>query len=152
MIHSEASKHELYRSEIGLRGLYKAVSLAFSIIFAVVGLIFLCIPAEVLRLFNSLSIALGFSDAPLEGAGFFLILAVGYMYLVALLALLMFRHPENRLLSFSLINAKSASSVVSLLFFIFFHPYLIFLANCLVDGSIAAFVTVLHLKMKLERP
>ena len=132
----------------GAERLYKSVSVFLAVVFAVVGVIFLFVPDGVLSLFNNLSDLLGMQTAPLQGGGFYLILAVAYMYLVTLLAMLMFRLPENRVYPFILINAKAASSVLSLLLFIFFHPYLVFLANCVVDGAIAAVVAILNLRMK----
>jgi hypothetical protein len=128
--------------------LYKAVSIILFVVFAVVGVVFLSMPDGVLVLFNDFSTPLGLPNAPLGGAGFYLVLAVAYMYFVSLLAMLMFRHPENRGYPFLLVNAKSASSVLSLLLFLFFHPYLVFLANCVVDGAIAVFVAILNIRMK----
>jgi hypothetical protein len=128
--------------------LYKVFSIICSAVFALVGVVFLFLPGRVLVLFNDLSSLLGFPAAPLEGAGFYFILGVAYMYLVSLLAMLMFRHPENRIYPILLINAKSASSGLSLGFFVFFHPYLVFLANFIVDGAIAVCVALVNTRMK----
>jgi hypothetical protein len=59
------------------------------------------------------------------------------MYLVAALAWLIFRHPAQRWFTLLLIQAKTMSSLLS--FFLFFsgRPYLIYLANGVVDGLIA---------------
>ncbi len=123
---------------------YKFISALCAVVFAVVGLIFLLAPAGVLRFFNELSIPLGMQTAPVEGAGFYVALSVGYMYVVALLAFLMFRHPDNPAYPTLLIHAKAASSVLSLFLFIVFASYLILLLNCLVDGMIAVLIAVLR--------
>lgn len=117
--------------------LYKSVNLALSAIFAAVGLLFLFAPDRVLVFFNSLSEFIGMVPTPTEGVGFYLILAVAYMYVVALLAFLISRYPTNHQLLFVLINAKLASSLLSFAFFFALHPYLIFLTNGIVDGVIA---------------
>ncbi len=59
------------------------------------------------------------------------------MYLVALLAWLMFRHPDNGAFSRLLIQGKLATALVALGFFLLHSPYLIYLANFVVDGLIA---------------
>lgn len=116
--------------------LYQTISICLAVVFAVVGLIFLLMPAGTLRFFNDLSAPLGLQPSPVEGISFYLILAVGYMYLVALLAWFMARHPENRFFPLLLVNAKLASSVLSLVFFLGFHRSLIYLTNGVVDGLI----------------
>jgi hypothetical protein len=129
---------------------YKAVSLILLVLFAVTGLLFLIIPDGVLGFFNSLSSYLGMlsSPSPMSGWNFYLILAVGYMYLVGILAFLMFRHPENRFYPLLLVQAKLASSFFSLVFFLLHAHYLIYLANFVVDGVIGIAVLVLYLKMR----
>jgi hypothetical protein len=129
-------------------GLYRSVSLSLSILFAVVGLVFLLAPEAVQLLFNSVSRHSGMQEAPLQDLGFFLILAVGYMYLVALLAYLMFLHPENRYFPWILIHGKTASSVLSFWLFILHGAYLIYLTNGIVDGAIAAGVLMLSRKAR----
>jgi hypothetical protein len=132
------------------RGLYKGTSLSFMAVFGVVGLIFLFIPEKVLAFFNRISLPLGFMESPVHGIGFYLILAVGYMYLVAVIAWLMFKHPENDSYPLLLIHGKTASSVLSLAFFIFHGPFLIYLANGVVDGSIALVIFLLFRKVRRE--
>jgi hypothetical protein len=117
--------------------IYKLASLIMALTFALVGLIFLFMAERVPIFFNGISQQLGMLPAPVEGYNFYLVLAVAYMYMVTLLAWLMYRHPENRSYLFILINAKTASSVISLLLFIFQQPYLVYLTNAIVDGSIA---------------
>jgi len=117
--------------------LYKAAALVLTASFLLVGALFLIFPAGVISFFNRLSGPLGMPEAAPVGPNFFLVLTSGYMYLVSLLAWLMFRHPENRLLSSLLVQGKLATSLLSLGFFVIHRPYLIFLANFLVDGLIA---------------
>jgi len=125
--------------------LYRAASLVMAISFAVVGLIFLFTPDGVVSLFNALSIRMGVPPAG-PAAGFYLVLAVAYMYLVTLLAGWMFLRPENDTLPVLLINAKAASSLLSFGLFALREPALIYLANGVVDGLIALGVLVLVLK------
>jgi hypothetical protein len=131
-----------------LLGAYKLISLSLSIVFAIVGLIFLLMPDSVLIFFNTVSRSLGMPEAPQQGFGFYQILAVGYMYLVTLLAYLMYLHPEDSKYLLLLVNAKSASSVISLFFFIFHRHHLVYLSNGVVDGVIAVALLVLHRRMK----
>jgi len=118
--------------------LYRAAALAMTAGFVIVGVLFLAVPDGVLTFFNRLSGPLGLPEAPPVGCPFFLVLATGYMYLVSLLAWLMFRHPENKTFPLLLVQGKLATSLLSLVFFIFHRPFLIYLANFLVDGLIAA--------------
>lgn len=121
-------------------GFYRIASLLLCAIFAFVGLVFLFASDPVLGLFNMISVPLAFPEAPFVGMNFYLILAVAYMYLVAVLAFMMYRHPEQPLYAILLIHGKTASSLLSLAFFITQGGYLVFLANFLVDGAIALFV------------
>jgi hypothetical protein len=91
----------------------------------------------VLSFFDRLSPTLGLPEAPPVGHLFFLALASGYMYLVSLLAWLMFRHPDNETYPKLLVQGKAATSLLSLGFFVAHRPFLIYLANFLVDGLIA---------------
>ena len=128
--------------------IYRLVSVILMFLFAVTGLLFLFIPDQVLTLFNNLSYSLDMPESPVAGFGFYLILAVGYMYIVAALAFLMYRHPENRYFPQLLAHAKIASSLLSLALFLLHNHYLIYLANFLIDGFIGAVVTMLHIKMR----
>jgi hypothetical protein len=128
--------------------LYRAVAAVLGVSFAAVGLLFLALPAGVLGFFNSLSAPLGFREAPAAGFQFYLILASGYMYVVTLLAWLMFRRPENDIYSRLLVHAKLASAGLSLGFFIFHQPYLVYLVNFLVDGFIGLGVLGLHRRQR----
>jgi hypothetical protein len=129
---------------------YKPVSLTLAVVFAVVGAVFLLIPSHVLSFFNTISINFGLPATATEGTSFFLILAAAYMYLVAMLAFMMYRHTESSSFPFLLINAKLASSVVSVLFVIVHGSCLIYVVNAITDGSIALGVFVLH-RMTHER-
>jgi hypothetical protein len=119
-----------------------------ALVFAVVGMVFLFVPERVYSLFNTLSRAFGMIESKEQGAGLFQILAVGYMYVVSLLAFMMYRYPDKKEFLWILINAKSASSALSFLFFVLLYPYLIFLSNGIVDGAIACGLLVLHAKSK----
>ena len=127
--------------------LYRIASLLMAISFAVVGLIFLFAPDGVVAFFNALSLRVGLPPAA-PAAGFYLVLAVAYMYVVTLLAGWMFLRPENDTLPVLLINAKAASALLSFGLFATREPALIYLANGIVDGLIALGVLVLYLKRK----
>lgn len=128
--------------------LYKLFSLTVAIIFAIVGLIFLFFPDWALIFFNSISGYLRLPQAPLQGTGFYLILASAYMYLVTLLAYLMYRHPDQNIYPFLLAHAKLASSVISIYLFLIYQHYLIYLANFIIDGFIGIAALYFFLKMK----
>jgi hypothetical protein len=127
--------------------IYRTASIIFVLLFAVTGLLFLAIPEQVINLFNNFSAAFGLPEAPLTGFSFYLILAVGYMYLVTLLAFFMYRRPENRYFPQLLAHAKIASSLLSFGLFIFHAHYLIYLANFIIDGIIGAAVIFLYVKI-----
>jgi hypothetical protein len=131
---------------------YRTFSLLMVIVFALVGFIFLFISNGVLELFNSIAAYTGMKLSPVKGVDFYLILASGYMYLVSLLAYMMFKHPDNPYFPLLLIHAKLASSVLSLCFFILHQPYPIYLTNCIVDGFIGLLVLYFYLKMKKRHP
>jgi hypothetical protein len=130
---------------------YRLVSLTLSIAFGIVGIVFLAIPAQVLGFFNAISLHFGFPESPSQGISFFLILAVAYMYLVSMLAFMMYKNPGNSSFPLLLISAKSASSIVSILFVIVHGHSLIYIVNAITDGSIALVVFLLNRKVR-ERP
>lgn len=117
---------------------YRFASLTMAACFAAVGLAFYIAPGPVLEWFNRLSAPLGLAQAPVQPGTFFPVLALAYMYLVTLLAALMFRKPGHPLFPLLLAQAKLASSALSLLFFFGRDPYLVCLANAVVDGGIGA--------------
>jgi hypothetical protein len=125
-------------------GLYRSAGLAMAAAFAAVGLVFLFLPDRVLVFFNRLSPPLGFSPAPVQPGSFFPVLAVAYMVLVTWLAWQMFKRPGNLLFPLLLAQGKLASSLLSLFFFFTRAPYLVCLANAIVDGGIGALVIWLH--------
>lgn len=128
--------------------LYKSISLALAVVFALVGLIFLFIPNHVLILFNDISGYLGMPLTPVQGVNFYLILAVGYMYLVTLLACFMYRCPEDPRYPLLLAHGKLASSALSIYLFTAHQPYLIYIANGIIDGFIGILVVVMYLHIK----
>jgi hypothetical protein len=113
--------------------LYKFTSFVLALIFAAVGALFLLKPDAALAFMNSLGRGFGCPEAPLNGAGFYLILAVGYMYMVTLLAVMMFRNPSLRIFPFLLAQAKGASGLLSVGLFIFHEHYFVYAANGAVD-------------------
>jgi len=128
--------------------IYKAVSLLLCIIFAIVGLLFLFLPDGVISFFNTLSNSFGMPVMPVEGTGFYTLLATGYMYLVTVLAFMMFRKPEVSYFPLILIHGKFATSILSLALFIFHNQYLIYITNFIVDGIIGIIVLIFYLNLK----
>ena len=129
----------------------KTVSLLSAIIFALVGLLFLLIPNEVLGFFNNISRYFGLPLTPLAGVNFYLILAVAYMYLVTMVAVLMYRYPENKIFPMLLANGKLTSALVSFYLCIMDKPYLVYLTNGVVDGLIGVLALLLYYKLgKME--
>jgi hypothetical protein len=127
---------------------YRIVSLAMAASFGAVGLVFFAMPERTLEFFNRLSAPLGLPPAPVHPGSFFPILALGYMVLVTLLAGWMFKRPANPLFPMLLAQAKFASSILSLVFFFGRSPYLICLANAVIDGGIGALVLGLFFLQK----
>lgn len=130
---------------------YKILSVAFCIIFLIVGLTFLLLPGKVLIFFNTLSRYAGMAPSPVEGIDLYLALAVAYMYLVSLISFLMFRHPQNPHFPLLLAHGKTASSFLSLLLFVAYQPYLVFLVNFVVDGLIGLIAWLFYTKLKRIR-
>jgi hypothetical protein len=117
-----------------------------AVTFAAVGLVFIAIPGEVLAAFNWLAAGLGWPATATEPYTLYLALAVGYMYIVVLLAWQTARHPDIRAYPWLLVQAKGASAVLSLGLFALQDHYLIYLANFVVDGAIALAVWWLCLR------
>jgi hypothetical protein len=130
---------------------YRILSLLLAVGFAAVGFIFLFIPDGVIALFNRLSQPLQWPVSPPVGFHFYLVLAAGYMYLVAVMAWLMFRHPENSVFGILLANGKIATSLLSLGFFLLHAPLLIYLANSIVDAAIGTGVLIMSRKIHSGR-
>jgi len=131
---------------------YRTFSLLMVIIFAMVGFIFLFLTDGVLVFFNSIASHTGMKLSPVQGVNFYLILATGYMYLVSLLAFMMYKHPDNPYFPLLLTHAKLASSGLSLCFFILHQPYPIYIINGIVDGSIGLMVLYFYLQIKKRQP
>lgn len=127
---------------------YKAISLSLTTIFAAVGMLFLFYPNGVLGFFNIMSRSLGMAPAQEQGVNFYLILAVGYMYLVALLAYFMYRCPDDSRFPLLLTHAKLASSILSFYLFAVHQPYLIYVTNGLVDGFIGLLALFMYSNLK----
>lgn len=120
-----------------------------AITFSIVGLVFLLMPEGVLSFFNSLSSLFHLNQTPIVFPGFFLILSVGYMYVVTFIACQIFRNPENSLLLLLLANAKIVSSLLSLFLIFRDNFYPIYFTNLLADGLIGAAAIYLYLKVKI---
>ena len=126
--------------------LYRAIAFAFAVIFAAVGVMFLAAPGEVRALFDQVGIGAaspGMTAADVD-SGLFRALAVAYMYLVALLAWMMFRRPTEPVWPTLLANAKLASATVSFVLFVAHRPYLVYPVNGVVDGLIGATALLLR--------
>ena len=132
------------------RSAYRAFGLGMAVVFAAVGAIFVLIPGETLGFFNAMSRRLGMAEGP-TGPSFFVALAGSYMYVVTALAWLMYRSPGDKIYPLLLAQAKLASSVLSLALFAFRAPWLIFLANGIVDGAIGLVVLALYFRVKAGR-
>ena len=126
---------------------YKAVSLALAVVFAIVGCIFVIFPNSIPEMFNSIAISWGLAPTPAGEPALYWILAGAYMYLVTLLAISMYLHPENRLFAWLLVNGKAASSLLSFSAYLLHQHYLILLTNGVVDGSIGLLVFFLARKV-----
>jgi hypothetical protein len=118
--------------------------------FALVGIIFLSIPDKVLAAFNWLAAGLGWPASTTDGHTLYLALAAGYMYLVTVLAWKMARHPSDRVFPSLLVHAKAASAIICLGLFALHEQYLLYLANFVVDGAIAATIWWLCLRPARE--
>jgi hypothetical protein len=132
--------------------LYRLFGLLCSVIFVIVGLIFLLMPDRVLMFFNTLPRPWGLVPTPEVGVNFYIALAVAYMYLATVLAFLMFRFPDNSWFPLLLANGKLASSVLSLYVFVAHLPSLILVANCVVDGLIGVAALFFYRKIKNAAP
>ncbi len=127
-------------------GSYRVFSLVLALTFAIVGMVFLLLPGTVLQFFNEISVRYGFQASPTEGNNFYLVLAVGYMYVVTIIAWLMYRQPQNRILPVLLMNAKLGSSLLSFIAFFAVGHSLIYLVNGIVDGLIGSGIFLMYLQ------
>jgi len=136
------------RENILWQKFYTTVSLCLSVVFAIVGLMFLFMPDTVALFFNTISRQLGFPEFQMQGGGLFQVLAVGYMYLVTLLACFMYKHPDNAFFPLLLVHGKSTSSLISFYLFFTYQSVLILLTNGIIDGFIALGVFILYRKSR----
>ena len=118
-------------------------------VFAAVGGLFLLAPGAPIMFFNRFSAAFGLPAAPVPEFQFYLVLAVAYMYVVTVLAVLMARHPEDLRLPLLLAQAKLFSSGLSLAVFLVHRRWLILAANAVTDGTIGAYA--LWLRRRIRR-
>ncbi len=123
--------------------LYRTVSALFCAAFAVVGALFLFVPRWLCALFNDWSAEVGLATFAGDGGGFFVGLAVAYMYVVTVLAWEMFREPLDPRPPRLLLHAKGASSILSFGLFSLATPHLAFLANGVVDGALWVVILLL---------
>jgi len=130
--------------------IYKPLSLAMAVVFAAVGVLFLLTPGGVVEFFNRLSGPTGFRPSPSGEPDFYLTLAVAYMAVVTFLAWSMFRRPGDASFPMVLALAKFSSSVLSLVFFLWRSPYLMYVTNAVVDGFLAVVALLCFLALKLH--
>lgn len=131
---------------------YVVISRIMAAIFIIVGLLFLFASQQVIVFFNFLSPFLHLPEAVAYEPSFYHILAVAYMYVVTFLAIMMAKQPKNEAYPLVLANAKLASSILSLAFFLIHKHYLIYLSNFVIDGLICIFVVqMMHCQAKLKR-
>jgi hypothetical protein len=122
--------------------------------FAVVGMLFLFFPDGTVRVLNAVGTYFGdFTPAPESQLRFWLSLATGYMALVTALAWVAQRdmHRHRDLLLF-LALGKATSSLTCLAFYWYSLDAFIYLANAVVDGSIAVTALVIWSVVPLLRP
>lgn len=130
------------------RRLVRLSGIGLAVIFGVVAVIFLVIPGDVLRAFNWLARELHWPQSPTAPFTLYLALTVAFMYVVTVLAVQIARRPDERVYPWLLAQAKAVSSLVSIGLFALQAHYVIYLANFLIDGSIAAFVWWVCLRQK----
>lgn len=126
--------------------LVRASAAALAVVFAVVGIVFLVIPGDVLAAFNWLASHLGWPKSTRNAFTLYLALSVAYMYIVTVLAVQMARQPGERVYPWLLTQAKAVSSLVCIGLFVLQAHDVIYLANFLIDGAIATFVWWLCLR------
>ena len=115
--------------------------------FAVVGGIFFCFPDGTIRVMNTVGGWLGnFTPATPSALRFWLSLGTGYMALVTALAYLAQRDLRGRReLLLLLALGKATSSLTCWGYYVYSSPAFIYLANFLVDGSIAVIALIIWL-------
>lgn len=117
-----------------LRPLYRILAWTFG----VVGALFFLFPNGTIDALNAAGLYLGFPPAPHISHRFWLSLGVAYMGVVTALAALLAAAPtERRLLMVPLALGKATSSLTCLWFFLSEAHYFVYLANFLMDASLA---------------
>jgi hypothetical protein len=120
-----------------LRLLFSALAAAF----AATGLLFLCFPDGTVAALNAVGRPLGLPPAPPSALRFWLSLGLAYMALVTILAAEIARDPRGRAHLMPILAAgKATSSLTCLGYFVASSPAFLYLANALVDGSLALLV------------
>src|SRR5262245_47382864 len=115
---------------------------AFAAAFAGTGFLFFCFPDGTIRFLNAAGAVVGFPPAPTSELRFWLSLALAYMVLVTLLAATIARDPRGRAHLMPILAAgKATSSLTCAGYLVASSPAFVYLANALVDGTLA--VTVL---------
>ncbi len=120
----------------------RIVAYGMAAVFAAVGGLFLAAPGSVISFFNRLSGPLGMRPAPAAGPSLYSALAVAYMSLVTFLAWNMARRPKEDIYARLLVHAKLASALLSFGLCLIYAPYLVLLANGIIDGLIGAGVHI----------
>ncbi len=123
--------------------------------FALVGILFIAVPNEVLDTITDLGDSLGdFTPAPHGDEQLWLALAFAYMVVITGICLLAQADVVRyRPLLLVLAAGKAASSLASLAFFLFDQDVFIYLLNFLVDGFLAvAALWLWSLSGRVERP
>ncbi len=128
--------------------IYKPLSVAGAVGFALCGLFFIFLPNRVYIIFNIISRSLGMPRTPVKDIGFFYIYTIGYFYIMSALAFLMFRNPDSRQYPLLLANGSFAVSILSIALFLIHKPYLIYAASLIANGIIGALALSGSLKMK----
>ncbi|MBE3096050.1 MAG: hypothetical protein IMZ55_09650 [Acidobacteria bacterium] len=125
---------------------YRTMALALATTFLVVGIVFLTGPHIVQALFDWMArwVAVPGMPAGEVGAGLFGALAVAYMYMVSLLAWMMFRRPTEAVWPALLAHAKLASAALSFILMVAQGPTVICAANGVVDGLIGVLALILR--------
>ena len=120
-----------------LRILFVGLAVAF----AATGLLFFLFPDGTIRALNAAGSPFGFPPAPASALRFWLSLGLAYMVLVTLLAAAIARDPRGRADLMPILAAgKATSSLTCLGYFVAAQPAFVYLANALVDGSLAILV------------
>jgi hypothetical protein len=111
---------------------------ALAVAFATTGLLFFLFPDGTVRALNAAGRPLGFPDAPPSALRFWLSLGLAYMVLVTILAATIARDPRRHAPLMPVLAAgKATSSLTCLGYFVASSPAFVYLANALVDGSLA---------------